>query len=68
MTVYGRICAVYVPYFSTREVQSKRQTLSLTRLQAYGEAMGQLIEGSIAFGPILERIKVKLSFLFYSYQ
>ena len=42
----------------TIESQSKRQIISLTRLQAYGEAMGQLIEGSIAFGPILERVKV----------
>ncbi len=40
------------------EIQSKRQTLSLTRLQAYGEAMSHLIEGSVAFGPVLERIKV----------
>lgn len=32
--------------------------MSLARLQAYGDAMNQLIEGSVAFGPVLERIKV----------
>ena len=49
---------------STIENQSKRQTVSLSRLQAYSEAMSHLIEGSIAFGPILERIKVKFYFYF----
>ncbi|CAF0761468.1 unnamed protein product [Rotaria sp. Silwood1] len=42
---------------TTIENENKGQTISLTRLQAYGEAMSQLIEGSVAFGPILERIK-----------
>ncbi|CAF2902207.1 unnamed protein product [Rotaria sp. Silwood2] len=42
---------------ATIESQNKGQTISLTRLQAYGEAMSQLIEGSVAFGSILERIK-----------
>ncbi|CAF1257624.1 unnamed protein product [Adineta ricciae] len=37
--------------------QNKQQTLSLSRLQAYGDALGQLIQGSVAFGPVLERIK-----------
>jgi len=43
---------------STLESQNKRQTISLSRLQAYSDAMSHLIEGSIAFGPVLERIKV----------
>ncbi|CAF1494572.1 unnamed protein product [Rotaria magnacalcarata] len=42
---------------TTIESQNKGQIISLSRLQAYGEAMSQLIEGSVAFGPILERIK-----------
>lgn len=46
----------------TIEDQSKRQTVSLSRLQAYGDAMSQLIEGSVAFGPVLERIKVIFHF------
>ncbi|CAF1137421.1 unnamed protein product [Didymodactylos carnosus] len=37
--------------------QFQRQTLSLTRLQAYGDAMNQLVNGSSAFGPVLARIK-----------
>ena len=40
------------------EKQHKRQTISLARLQAYGEAMSELIGGSLAFGSSLERIKV----------
>ncbi|CAF0997086.1 unnamed protein product [Rotaria sordida] len=46
----------------TIESETKGQTISLTRLQAYGEAMSQLIEGSVAFGPILERIKDEYEF------
>jgi hypothetical protein len=42
--------------------QYKHQTVSLSRLQAYGDALSQLIEGSVAFGPVLERIKVEYFF------
>ncbi|UJR24832.1 hypothetical protein I4U23_006204 [Adineta vaga] len=42
---------------TTIDNEHKRQILSLSRLQAYGDAMNQLIEGSVAFGPVLERIK-----------
>jgi hypothetical protein len=50
---------------STHESQNKRQTVSLSRLQAYSEAMSHLIEGSMAFGPILERLKVKYFYFYF---
>ncbi|CAF1413192.1 unnamed protein product [Adineta steineri] len=47
---------------SAIDSQHKGQTISLTRLQAYGEALNQLTEGSVAFGPALERIKDEYDF------